>query len=217
MSGGVNDGTAVGAPILKGTNDCVSGKCLSFNGSTDYVNCGAGSGLDLSTSFTFCLWVNPTIITSGTRTVFYRGDTSVAGGYALNQEANKFKVYYYDTAWRGTSLSTTSATTDNWYYIVGTYDKKNLVLYVNGLKECVTPYITSISQPTGAVLMMGEVASGVQKYNGLIDDARIYNTPLSSSQIKQNYVVGLNSMLANGNISKEEYNQRIESLASNIK
>jgi len=47
----------------------------------------------------------------------------------------------------------------------------------------------------------------------LIDYLQFYNAALSSSQIKQNYIAGLNSMLANGNISKQEYNERINALA----
>jgi hypothetical protein len=46
-----------------------------------------------------------------------------------------------------------------------------------------------------------------------LDDIRIYDTVLSSSTIKQKYIAGLNSMLANGDMSDEEYNQRIENLA----
>ncbi len=51
------------------------------------------------------------------------------------------------------------------------------------------------------------------RFNGLIDDVKIYNAALSSSQIKQNCIAGLNSMLANASISKEEYNQKINNLA----
>ena len=49
--------------------------------------------------------------------------------------------------------------------------------------------------------------------SGSIDDVRIYNAALSTSQIKQEYIAGLNSLLSNGSISKEEYNERINSLA----
>lgn len=49
-----------------------------------------------------------------------------------------------------------------------------------------------------------------------MDDVGIYNAALSSSQIKQNYIAGLNLMLANGTMSKSEYNERIGSLGSLI-
>ena len=48
---------------------------------------------------------------------------------------------------------------------------------------------------------------------GYIDDVHIYNSILSSSRIKQNYLAGLDSLLAKGGIDKEEYIQRIEKLA----
>ncbi|MGI6340770.1 MAG: hypothetical protein ACOX0B_01015 [Minisyncoccales bacterium] len=46
-----------------------------------------------------------------------------------------------------------------------------------------------------------------------MDDVRIYNAALSSSQIKQNYIAGLGSLLSKELISKEEYNARIEALS----
>jgi hypothetical protein len=62
-------------------------------------------------------------------------------------------------------------------------------------------------------LFMGRVQwVGDMPYNGYIDEVRIFGAALSSSQIKQNYIAGLNSMLANGNISKQEYNERINNL-----
>jgi len=53
-------------------------------------------------------------------------------------------------------------------------------------------------------------------FNGLIDEARLYSAVLSSAQIKQNYIAGLDSLLSKGSISKEEYNQRIETLGVNF-
>lgn len=55
--------------------------------------------------------------------------------------------------------------------------------------------------------------SNTNFFRGLIDDVRVYNATLSYSQIKQNYVAGLNSLLSNSLISKEEYNERIIALS----
>jgi hypothetical protein len=46
-----------------------------------------------------------------------------------------------------------------------------------------------------------------------MDNIRLYNAVLSSSQIKQNYIAGLNSLLSKGVISKNDYNSRIEFLS----
>ncbi len=42
---------------------------------------------------------------------------------------------------------------------------------------------------------------------GLIDNTKVYNEALSTSQIKQNYVLGLTSLLRKNMISKEEFNE----------
>jgi len=65
------------------------------------------------------------------------------------------------------------------------------------------------------VVLIGKDSKTISNFfHGLIDDARIYNAALSTSQIKQNYIAGLNSLLASGSISKEEYDQRLNNLAS---
>jgi hypothetical protein len=48
---------------------------------------------------------------------------------------------------------------------------------------------------------------------GRLDEFVIYNKNLSLSEIKQNYVAGLDSLLAQGGISKNDYSQRIKQLA----
>lgn len=55
---------------------------------------------------------------------------------------------------------------------------------------------------------------GLSDYNGCIDDVRIYDAAPSSSQIKQNYITGLDSLLSKNLISKEEYNQNLSKLSS---
>ena len=52
-------------------------------------------------------------------------------------------------------------------------------------------------------------------FNGLIDEVVIYKKDLSISEIKQNYIAGLDSLLENGAISKKEYNKRLLNLAKN--
>ena len=47
---------------------------------------------------------------------------------------------------------------------------------------------------------------------GLIDDVRIYNAAISTSQVRENYLAGLNKLLANNAITKTEYDSRISEL-----
>ena len=98
-------------------------------------------------------------------------------------------------------------------------DNTNNILYIDGM------YIDNISEATGDLaldgsLVIGQDQDGVgggfdatQTYKGYIDEMIIYNSVLSSSQVKQNHVAGLNALLSSGNILKEDYNQRISSLS----
>jgi hypothetical protein len=48
-------------------------------------------------------------------------------------------------------------------------------------------------------------------FNGLMDDIRMYDAAIPISQMKEQYYVGLNSLLSSGRIEKEEYLSRINS------
>jgi hypothetical protein len=47
---------------------------------------------------------------------------------------------------------------------------------------------------------------------GSIDEVRIYNSAISTAQIRQNYLAGLNSLVAKNQITKKEYNQKMSTL-----
>lgn len=104
--------------------------------------------------------------------------------------------------------------TEKWHYFAGTRKGTILIVYLDGLK------VSSVSG-VGDIPFLDKLLIGARPnvlssfYNGFIDDVHIYNAALTTSQVKQNYVVGLNSLLTTGSISKEEYGERINSLAKN--
>jgi hypothetical protein len=46
-----------------------------------------------------------------------------------------------------------------------------------------------------------------------MDEIRVYNAVLPTSQIKEQYYSGLNNLLANGAINQQQYAERISPLA----
>jgi hypothetical protein len=48
-----------------------------------------------------------------------------------------------------------------------------------------------------------------------MDEIRIYNATVPTSQIEKEYFTGLNNLLINGGIDKEEYLNRIDDYAKN--
>lgn len=82
----------------------------------------------------------------------------------------------------------------NWYYIVGVYNGTNLKLYVNGVVQ------TIVLSETGVLVLgdstfIGHVLSD-RYWNGIIDEARVYDTAKSAEWIKADYNSGADTLLA---------------------
>jgi prepilin-type N-terminal cleavage/methylation domain-containing protein len=212
---GSNTGTLYGAnglPQLRPVSECVTGGCFKFDGVDDYINLGTNNVLKPIDQISVAAWVNVSkgsiIERQNNYLVAYRLFIHSDNGRPVMQIGYTNVSPYAKTATAFTDVR------NKWHYIVGTYDHKNVRIYVDGLQE-------NIESNTDDIFYSGSHSATISYHaaeadhfaKGLIDDARIYNAALSSSQIKQNYIAGLNSMLANGNISKKEYNKRINALA----
>ncbi|MDD4358523.1 MAG: LamG domain-containing protein [Candidatus Pacebacteria bacterium] len=211
-----NDLSITGLPQIKNGNDCITNKCLQLSASDYLIKTEASIILK---EITFEAWAKPTAINSDAAPVYgvsqiisyNSGNTGLA--YISN---NKFR--FRTTTANDVMLdSQHTYALNEFYYVVGTYDGSIVKIYVNGVLE------NSRNDQTGNLyyngtthfFLVSDNSSQNRDFIGTIDDVRTYNAALSSSQIKQNYIAGLNSMLANGNISQEEYNKRISELASN--
>jgi len=123
--------------------------------------------------------------------------------------------------------SPSDAITDNtillrdgkWHNVLAERNNNFIKIYIDGKyinqKNTTTIFDvnTNLSANIGAMYFTTDSVFN-QFFNGSIDDVRIYNAALSSSQIRQNYIAGLNLLLGKGLISGEEYNLRIENLSS---
>ncbi len=110
-------------------------------------------------------------------------------------------------------VSIKSIKANQWYHVAYSWDGSFMNIYINGSLDLSTPCTGLVNTtPYIPTNLLGSYTGTGSYFIGFMDDVRIYDAALSSSQIKQNYIAGLNSMLAKGNMSKREYNKRIESL-----
>jgi len=218
-----NNGTFEGDPEWKSGGECVSGSCLEFDETGDYVNCGNDSSLQFKTG-TISVWLNVTDL-------IYQSDTGIISkSLTSGWSRQNWKIFIeehqtirfcigdgltYD--WQQTSFL--SPETNKWYYIVVTID------YTNNEDTSVKTYVDRVFKTnfTREGFHVGDNQSlkigsdGSTYFNGLIDEVRIYNNAASITQIQSQYLAGLDRLLSNGTISKTEYNQRIKKLSKNIK
>ncbi|MDD4358698.1 MAG: LamG domain-containing protein [Candidatus Pacebacteria bacterium] len=216
-SWGYNDGDVTGhAPTVRESEDCVSGNCLNFDGN-DYIDCGRDVSLDITGNMTVGVWIKPNSVTSYKMIATKSGGTISETQWEIRTYTDRVEFLAsnginnpYIAYKAGLSIGT-------WHYAVGILKNNVFSVYLNGVKgvdatlqgtQTTTDYSTKIGTRKDATELN-------YNFNGLIDDLRIYNAALSSSQIEQNYIAGLNLLLKNGAISKEEYSQRILNIAQN--
>jgi prepilin-type N-terminal cleavage/methylation domain-containing protein len=222
--GGLNNGTyypGAGDVTEKVSTDCVSGKCIQFDGSNDYIDCGAGANLNITESLTLSLWIKQTRDAQSSQYIISnnRDMSPPSGGFNLRTSSSNNMLY--GEIWKNSTSTKASVSgfvvpQGVWQYAVFTFDGTNLILYQDGVKSGTATITAETIQSAPYHLIIGAMAHGVPtyfKFNGVIDDVRIYSAAIPTSQIQEQYYVGLNSLLANGNIDAREYSERINSIA----
>ena len=220
-SWGTNNSNSIGAtgPIIRGGTDCVTGKCLQFNGPSavgdpqvgDYVQFPNTNYPVGDNPITIEAWVN--IKQNYASTVGILGAAwndpsqlligNLTAAFGMYDNLNAYHTYAYDRK---------NLTLNSWYHIAGTYSNSSIRICLNG--DCETWACNPLRVGPGYPIYMGAKTFNYLHFNGLIDDGRIYNAAIPVSQIKENYYAGLNSLLTKGNINTEEYSERINLIAN---
>jgi prepilin-type N-terminal cleavage/methylation domain-containing protein len=214
-SWGTNEGALVtdNTTTEKLSSDCVSGKCLDFDGVSDYISCGTDAGVTTNlNAWTVSVWVKPDNITTGVLIAFNSASTPsiriIYNNAPLIFMGSSNYRYFAASAW-------TTLTDGNWHHVAfsipgsGQNDITSSKMYIDGQK------IGNGSTTAAGVQAAKTLLRISNTYSGLLDDVRIYNAEIPMSQIKEQYYAGLNKLLANGGITEEEYLSRLKDYASN--
>ena len=224
---GNNHGTLYGSagsqnlPQLQSASECVFGTCLKFDGTDDILSVGQVSKFNNLESFTLSAWVNFDDL-HHTSTIINKGPEGSSQHFwwtLTNGPSNPRMTLEMGGAASWTHLMGLAGLRWNineWYYVIVIFDNTNKIFkhYRNG-KLAGDGSVSSYDLNSGAYnIRLGVYSSAGHYLKGALDDVRIYDAALSSSQIKQKYIAGLDSLLSKNMISKEEYNQRLSELAS---
>jgi hypothetical protein len=186
FSGNNRHGTLVGVPTR--VNGFVGG-ALSFNGSTQYVD--TVNLLSAVTTFSFSVWLKPTALADWKGIVSKYVDdnhcitlqTNTAGNIALDVDDTVAGSNYGQT---GTGILANG----KWSHIVMTYDgagaanADRIKLYVNNVATVVnfTGDIVTTTYTGTETVQIGRLEASTL-LNGVIDEVRIYNRPLTPFEV----------------------------------
>lgn len=168
---------------------------LVFNGSSNFVNCGTSSTLNLLNSFTVALWMNMNI--TATNQYFVARWTYSTGNFRQwsldnNTLANtiSFRATTAGTDASATAISYTDASnSNNWMYVCGVWSGTAISLYKNGGLVAGPSNLASIVSTSGQVTFIasGDTNTGFGYPVGNIASVAIYDRGLSVNEIIQNF------------------------------
>ncbi|MDP9868248.1 MULTISPECIES: LamG-like jellyroll fold domain-containing protein [Streptosporangium] len=184
-SGNGNNGTATATTSADGKH----GRALAFISTTSEVMVPYSPSLHLDTAMTVEAWVYPTEIT-GSHVLASKGSGQRWGQHA-------FTLYSTFANWNeppsgpyividSYGVSHTSVLPVNtWTHLAATFGGGKIRLYVNGVlvPKDYEPTYDPIKPETNPIYL-GRSHLGDRSFKGLIDDVRIYTTPLTAEQIQ---------------------------------
>jgi prepilin-type N-terminal cleavage/methylation domain-containing protein len=227
-------GTASGTPTS--ATDCAMNTCYTFNGSSQYITTpNTGSQYNIGTSgMTAMVWVKGASQVG--KTFFANWDTnatykeawkiySAANGtslrVALADTTTQTNQKDYSAAAAGVALDST------WHLVGFTWSGGGgtLTLYIDGValadgtltKNTDLAVANIAANAAGCISIACDMANNAAAnyFTGSIDDPRLFNAAIPTSQIKELYYAGLNNLFASGKISAEEYSQKISDIGLN--
>lgn len=182
-SGYYNNGTITGATW--NITDMVNGSSLYFDG-TDYITIPASPSINLSNNQSFTGWIKPQSIT-GTQMIFEKGGSNWE--YAVFMSGSSLTYI----TWQSNGITHSVATggtllNDSWAFISGTYSNGSLHnLKINDvLVDSSTSFIGTTSPGTDQ-LRFGSRAGIQYNFTGLMDEFKLYNYALNSTELTAEY------------------------------
>ncbi|MBS3160437.1 LamG domain-containing protein [Candidatus Woesearchaeota archaeon] len=188
-----NNGVLSGATLNR--TDCITGNCYSFDGTNDFINLIDKSSLDFGASdFSIELWIKHPVSAITNGRIVYKGASSATDvGYALLGDAQNIFALSNGSTRLLVTAGKTNFNNDLWNHIAITVKRdNNITIYTNGIIDSSSSNPLNVSNFSGSVsntkeFILGSIDGTGTFWNGSIDNVRIYNKALTSSEIQDHY------------------------------
>ena len=182
-SQGSNDGTLVNGPVW--TSDSVSGSALSFDGVDDYVSLGNPSALKPQ-QLTVSAWAKLDSTFSDGYVKIIDGDNDNYGYQLYDYNSSSGFTFGVGHGSYVTNVMSGVEITDQWVFVVGTYDGATAKVYVNGVLNG-SSSASAIDYSGVSRIEIGNRGSDARHWKGEIDEVKVFNRALSASEIQDLY------------------------------
>ncbi len=173
-----NDGTVNGATQAEGKY----GNALGFDGVNDYVDVGRANSLLITGDLSLEVWIKPAAYTSPNSLIISQSDANgYTGVYGLLLDSSGTLALY-----RGNGVSaqasvwtTTILPLNVWTHLAVTVSGVTVKFYLNGVLDKTGDHGAVTVADAGTNILM----AGSSRYNGSMDEVRIYNRALTQQEI----------------------------------
>ncbi len=166
-----------------------SNSAYYFDGSGAHMNMGTDNNLVNGTDqLTFTVWINPTNLPSGQSTILSERENGDNYQFAI------FDNDIYFSYWSGGNEtmvwgSPGTVINNQWQFVAVTYDGTEARTYYNGQLDNVVSASGLIDSHSSDLIVGAMITSGQEPFEGDIDDIRIYNKPLTDTEINDLYIL----------------------------
>ena len=184
-SGNNFNGVVNGATL---TTDRFGNANSAYQFNNNYIQISNSGNIDFTNGITFCAW----IYTSQYHLGGIVDKMDFTSGFRISTRSSNTGSLYNSKIWAqingynlgNAAVSTPQYTLNSWQLIVGTYNPTDdsLKLYNNGILVGKALINQSISN-TNNIVIGRSTPSGVEYFNGVLDDIRIYNRALTQQEI----------------------------------
>lgn len=160
-----------------------NGKAIFFDGVDDYVDIGNTSAVAPPNAITITAWVKATT-TTVTQDIIDDDNNGTIGYFLRITSSGKLFG-------RINSVTVTGNTTiqaNVWNHVALVYDGANVYVYLNGISDATPAARTGTITYSGSSKNIGKRPAGGALFNGTIDEVRMYDRGLSSSEIYNLYL-----------------------------
>jgi len=187
---GASSSEASDDPSWATEDQCISGKCLQFDGSDDYGLVPSSGKLSaLTQNFTVSLWMKGNTLDATYRRLIARGTNPSQEWYIENHGGDPGKLVFFGGGSGSNNTSATRLEENKWYQITMVNDGSDAILYINGIRDASTTFSGSVSASSN-VAFGADADGGQGNWDGFIDEVKIYPYARTATEIKQDYIAG---------------------------
>jgi hypothetical protein len=157
-------------------------KAFYFDGIDDYISIDSYNNMSPTTAVSVAAWIKTADTLENRALIYDRLETQDGFGLVINDTG------FPHLSINGGLVSCTATDIvddQQWHHIVATYSTVNgkLVIYVDAILSDTTIYSDSIDYSPEPRNQIGRTLTGVDYFNGVIDEIRIYNRELQEADV----------------------------------